>query len=97
MSIAMKEDIMEAEVRDEHRHHEIMLIVNTRPTPWSTHEISFDEVVKIAYPTPPYPQTKYTVSYTNGPKGHEHGTLVQNQSVPVKNEMVFSVTATNQS
>jgi len=88
---------MEAEFREEHQKFEITLIVNTRPTPWSKHAISFDEVVAIAYPTPPYPQTKYTVSFTNGPKGHEHGTLVQNQSVPVQNEMVFSVTATNQS
>ncbi len=80
-----------------HQPKEITIIVNTRPTPWPKGQISFDEVVKIAFPTPPGPEPVYTVSYTRGSDKKPNGTLVEGGSVEVVKDMVFSVTFTNKS
>jgi hypothetical protein len=85
------------EVAQEPKPHLITIIVNTRPYQWEKGKISFDEVVKIAYPTPPGPDTVYTVSYSKGADKKPNGTLVAEQDVEVKDEMIFSVTATNKS
>ena len=47
-------------------------------------EVSYEEVVSIAYPVPPDPNTTFVVSYTHavGPK-HE-GLLVRGQVIEVK-------------
>jgi len=88
---------METQAQPETQKHEVTIIVNTRPHEWPKGKISFDEVVKLAYPTPPGQDTVYTVSYTRGPEHKPNGTLVEGQSVEVVNDMVFSVTATNKS
>jgi hypothetical protein len=60
--------------------------------------LSFWDVVKLAFENP---QTgdgiQYTVQYTRG-QGHKpSGTLVEGQSVKVKDGMEFDVTSTNRS
>jgi hypothetical protein len=82
---------------EEKKPHIVTIIVNTRPHPVDKDKISFDEVVKLAFPTPPGPEILYTVSYSKGPDKKPNGTLVEGQSVEVKDGMVFSVTATNKS
>ena len=60
-------------------------------------EISFEEVVKLAYPTAPYgDNTGYSVMYEYGRGGRE-GTLIAGESVEVKEYMRFDVTATDRS
>ncbi len=61
-------------------------------------EISFEEVVKLAFDNPPTGDgVQFTVQYQRG-EGHKHsGTLVEGQKVKVKEGMIFDVTSTNRS
>lgn len=76
----------------------VEIIVNGRPKPWDAPQISFDELVHLAYPNPPPPPpgsvVVYTITYTKGPHSHPQGTLLEGQSVPVKGGMVFDVVRT---
>ncbi len=75
----------------------VTIYINTRPIEVERGDISFDEVVKLAYPTAPYgDNTGYSVMYEFGRRGKE-GTLVAGQSVKVKHCMRFDVTATDRS
>jgi hypothetical protein len=47
--------------------------------------VSYSEVVAIAYPVPPTPQTVFTVSFEHGQEPQE-GMLVAGQTVEVKKE-----------
>lgn len=62
----------------------VTIYVNTRPHEVAKDDISFEEVVAFAYPTPP-PGTQigYTVLYQRG-QGNKGGTLVAGQSVKAK-------------
>jgi multiubiquitin len=73
------------------------IIVNGQKKSWSKDQISYAEVVDLAFPPPHDPNTIFTVLYTNGPDGHREGTLVEGQSVGVKNHMIFHVKRTNKS
>jgi hypothetical protein len=75
------------------------IVVNGRPKPWTEKHISFDQVVALAYDgnPPTGPDWEFTVSYRKGEDKKKEGTLVQGESVPVKDGMVFNVVATNKS
>jgi len=76
----------------------ITIIVNGRAKEWSERKISYEQVVKLAFPNAVENEaTVYTVTYTNGPKQNEEGSMVKGDKVFVKNQMVFNVTATNRS
>lgn len=77
----------------------VTIIVNTRPkTVEKNKEISFEEVVSLAYdgkpPTGPY--IAFTVMYRRG-HGNKEGSLVAGQTVKVKDGMIFNVSATDRS
>jgi hypothetical protein len=73
----------------------VTIYVNTRPHEVAKEEISFEEVVKLAYPTtPPGANIGYTVTYQRG-HGNKDGDLVAGQTVKVKDGMIFDVTATD--
>lgn len=76
---------------------EVTIIVNGREKQFPKEEISFAEVVALAFDTPHSPDTMYTVSYRRGHGNKPEGTLVEGQSVKVKDGMIFNVTATNKS
>lgn len=72
------------------------IIVNGRPREVTGNKISYEEVVKLAFPDDPSNQdSDYTVAYAN-PHGKD-GTLVAGQGTTVKEGMVFNVTKTNRS
>ena len=75
------------------------IIVNGQQKTWDKKEISFDEVVNLAYNGhPPTGQdVMFTVTYVKGDDKKPKGTLLEGQSVRVKNGMIFDVTATNKS
>ena len=52
------------------------IIVNAEEKTVDDEIVSFDEVTKLAYPTPPYADTLFTVTYRNAHKPKE-GTLVE--------------------
>jgi Multiubiquitin len=73
------------------------IIVNGEDHKVSSHVVTYQEVVTIAFPIPPSPDARYTVSYRHAKEPHE-GSLAPNQSVIVKEEgTVFNVKATGKS
>ncbi|MFN3149859.1 multiubiquitin domain-containing protein [Bremerella sp.] len=77
---------------------EITIIVRGRPRKVSGRHISFDEVVALAYnPVRSEPFIVYTVSYSRGPNPNPEGDLYRNQTVKIKEGMVFCVTETDKS
>jgi hypothetical protein len=84
--------------RFHHHPPEHSIIVNARPKTVVGRKISFEKVVKLAFPDgPPTPQTVYTVAYGNGPPKNREGKMVAGQTVRIKNDMVFDVTETSRS
>lgn len=76
----------------------VILIVNGKEKQWHQEKISFDEVVKLAFPDyVDSPDTVYTVTYKRGPHQNPEGSMVKGDVVCVKNKMVFNVSATNKS
>lgn len=78
--------------------HGVTIIVNTREKRWNRKDISYKQVVELAFGS--YldnPDTVYTVTYTKGPEHKRDGSLVKGQSVKVKNGMIFNVSQTNKS
>jgi Multiubiquitin len=76
----------------------VTIIVNGQEKQWDMREISFDQVVKLAYPNASTgPNAMFTVSYYRGEESKPQGTLVEGQSVRVKNGMRFDVTPTTKS
>jgi hypothetical protein len=73
----------------------VTIYVNTSPHAVEKDEISFDEVVTLAYPTPPPGgNISFTVLYQRA-HGNKDGTLVTGQTVKVKDGMIFDVTPTD--
>jgi hypothetical protein len=83
----------------DHDPKTVTIIVNGRPmTVPKNEEISFDAVVALAFPNPPTGDgVQFTVQYTRGQSNKPTGTLVEGQSVKVKDGMEFDVTPTNRS
>ena len=70
------------------------IVVNGRPRTFTGHKISYDDVVRLAFPEGPF-DVLYTVSYAN-PHGRD-GTLAPGQDVTVRDGMSFNVGKTNRS
>jgi hypothetical protein len=80
------------------RSRTFIIIVNGRRKTVHTSELSFDQVVALAFDNPPTGENiVFTVTYTNGQPPRPEGTLIKGQSVPIKNRMIFNVTATDKS
>lgn len=80
------------------REKEFTIIVNAREKIVTAKELTFAEVVALAFPTAPYgANTAYTVAYRKGEGNKPEGTLVEGKSVKVKEGMIFNVTATDKS
>lgn len=83
----------------EHGHdHEFQIIVNGRQKTWPAREISFEEVVALAYEDPPFGEnTLFSVTYRRGQGNKPEGILAPGETVKVKEGMIFDVTATDKS
>lgn len=76
--------------------HTVTIVVNSREKEWSEKEISFDQVVELAYPTPPDGgNIEYSVSFRRGHGNKPAGELSEGESVKVKDGMIFDVTPTD--
>jgi len=74
------------------------IIVDGTPHRWATDEISFDQVVKLAYPhDKPNPLITYTVNYRNGGGRRPEGKLVEGEEAKIKDGTEFNVTRTDRS
>ena len=89
---------------DDHFHSgppekkEITIIVNGRKKKVDTQELSFDQVVALAFnPVPTGPNIMFTVTYRHGPHANPHGNLLEGSTVKIKDGMIFNVTQTDKS
>ena len=76
----------------------IKIIINGRPKEVAAKQLTFDELVQLAFAGQPQdPGTFYTITFRRGPDNKHEGSLVVGESVKVKDGMVFNVTLTNKS
>lgn len=77
---------------------EYSVIVNGRARAVSSKELSFGEVLALAFsPVPAGPSWVFTVTFRRGQGNKPEGTLTSGASAKVKEGMVFNVTATDKS
>jgi hypothetical protein len=77
---------------------EYTIIVNGRQKVVTAKELSFAEIVALAFDTPPSgPNILFTVTYRRGEGNKHEGTLVEGETVKIKDGMIFNVTATDKS
>ena len=73
------------------------IIVNAREKTWNEKDISYVQVIELAYGTYEEKETiEYTVTYTI-PNNDKSGELTVGESVKVKKDMVFYVNRTDKS
>ncbi len=76
----------------------VTIIVNGKEKSWDKREISFEEVVKLAFDNfVDNGSTLYTVTYKRGPEQNPDGTMVRGDKVFVKSKMIFNATPTDKS
>ena len=77
---------------------EITVVVNGTQKTVDKDDISFDEIVRLAFDNPPYgSNTLFTITYRRGHGNKPEGILAEGESVKTKEGMVFDVTATDKS
>lgn len=83
---------------DKDHQKEFTIVVNGREMKVAQQEISFTALVGLAFNGQPSTgNTIYTITYRRGEGNKPEGTLVDGESVKVKNGMIFNVTATDKS
>lgn len=74
------------------------IIVNTREEQVPGPEVTFQQIIDLAFPgAPSGPLIVYTVTYRRGQGNKPEGSLVEGGSVKVKEGMIFNVTRTDKS
>ena len=64
----------------EGKHKDINIIVNGEQKTVHEDDLSFDQVVALAYPVPPSPETKFTVTYRKAKEPKHEGILVKGET-----------------
>lgn len=80
-----------------HDSKEVTIIVNAREKKWDKKEISYKEVIELAFGE--YIENEnivYTVAYSKA-HGDKNGTLTKGESLKVKDGMIFNVNKTDKS
>lgn len=77
---------------------EVTVVFNGRSKTIAKERLTFDDVIAYAFETPPSGDgVQFTIQYTRGHNEKPNGTLLEGDSVMVKDGMEFDVTATNRS
>jgi hypothetical protein len=80
------------------RPKKFTIIVNGQQKTVTTRTVTFEEIVKLAFPNPPTgPNIIFTVGYEDGPHANPSGSLLPGGKVKVKDGMIFNVTPTDKS
>lgn len=84
--------------KDENHGHdkEFTITVNGRQKTVAEKEVSFAQIVALAN-LPGGPNFVYTVAFRRGENDKPEGTLVEGQTVKIKEGMIFNVSATDKS
>jgi hypothetical protein len=83
----------------DHGHDKVFaIIVNAQEKQVTGRELTFEQVVDLAFPGGPRGGNRiYTVTYRRGEGKKPEGTLVAGESVKIKEGMIFNVTPTDKS
>jgi hypothetical protein len=83
----------------EHEHKSLTIVVDGTQHEWNEKDISYDQVVSLAYDgNPPTGElVQISVGYRRGHGDKPDGDLGPGESVKVKDNMIFDVTATDRS
>lgn len=74
------------------------IIVNGRPKQVAAKELGFEEVVRLAFDDAVFNDvTIYTITFKRGHSDKQEGTLVEGESVKIKEGMIFNVARTDKS
>jgi hypothetical protein len=77
---------------------EFTIFVNGKKKVVSQQELSFDDLVALAFnPVPTGENVLFTITYERGPRENPEGMLVQGKTVKIKDGMVFNVKHTDRS
>lgn len=77
---------------------EYTIIVNTREKIVTEKELTFAQILALAFdPVPSGPNIVITVTFRRGHGNKPEGTLVAGETVKTKDGMIFNVTATDKS
>lgn len=80
------------------RAQEYHILVNTRPKHVTNATLTFWAIILLAFPQAVQNTTTYyTVTYKRGPKPNPEGSMVNGDSVYLKDGMLFNVTSTDKS
>lgn len=80
------------------KHRATVIIVNGRKVEVTEKKLSFEQVVKLAFPDAEFgPNIAYTVTYKRGANQKPKGVMVPGDVVTIKKGMVFNVTRTDKS
>lgn len=83
---------------DQDTNKPLTIVVNARPKVVTEKELSFAEIIALAFDTPPSGQNiVFTVTYRRGEGNKPEGSLYDGESVKIKEGMIFNVSATDKS
>ena len=78
--------------------HAVTIVINAREHTTASKELTFDQIVALAFPTQPSgPNVLFTITYRRGHGDKSEGSLLSGESVKLKDGMVFVVSATDKS
>jgi hypothetical protein len=82
-----------SDAREEGQNHDkdFNIVVNGRAKKVPTQLLTFDDVVQLAFATPPEGDVIYTVVFHNADQHPSNGTLVAGRSVTIRNGTKFDV------
>ncbi len=74
------------------------IVVNGREKTVTEKELSFADIVSLAFDNPPTGENiLFTITYRRGQGNKPEGTLLEGEAVKIKEGMIFNVTATDKS
>lgn len=77
---------------------EITIIVNGREKRLEAEELTYDQIVNLAFDDPPTGEfICFTITYRNGGGRKPEGSLLEDESVKIKDGTIFNVTVTDKS
>ena len=86
--------------KDRHDRHDkrFLLVINGRQKSVDDDQLTFDQVVALAFDDPPAGEfICFTITYRRAGGRKAEGTLVEGESVKVRNGTIFNVTVTDKS
>jgi len=81
-----------------HPNKQVTIFINGTPKVVQKERLTFEEIIALSFDKPPTGDgVQFTVQYSRGHSNNSKGSLVEGQSVQVKEGMEFDVTSTNRS